>query len=683
MIQLKSYFVASFLNDFQRWPLWIPVFFGIGISFYFSLSIEPSPGWAYGGIGLFVISLFIVRLTTFRLLLLAIGLTTLGFSNALLRTHFLRTEMLHYALQPLLLDGQVSRVELKPTQRGILYQRILLTDLQAETAEKLPQKIRLTLKGKRERLWPGQRIRVLAKLSPIADPSVPGGFDFRRQAYFNGIGATGFALSIPEILSTSSSWSTDLEKQREKITSFFIQNMSPPLGALAAALITGDKSSIPDTVREDFINSGLAHILAISGLHLSIIAGVIFLLIRRGIALIPFLSLSYNSKKIAAIGTIIMSFLYLMLSGFGVPAQRSFMMISLVMGAILLDRTALSMRTVAFAAFLVLLIIPESLLSPSFQLSFAAVISLIAGYEVWKNPVAHWVAGGSWLHSFLVYSGGLVFTSLLATGATLPFTIYLFHRFSLHAIEANLVAVPLTTLVIMPSALLTCLLTPIGLGTWPLWVLEKSLGLLIQIAALVGSWPGANIGVAQPPLFSFILVVLGSLWLCLWQQPWRRWGVLPIAVGVFGAGWQEPPHLLIDGFGKLVGLYDGKTLYVNSTRRGKFTAEIWKQYLAAQEIKGLICTEGVCRTAYKNIPILISHDQDNQPCEKGAILIRLEPSHTPCTESYLTIDWYDLWRKGGHALWLGLTMYHVKQVNTLQGHRPWTRRAVPRKERPK
>jgi competence protein ComEC len=682
MVIIKKPLGSSFFNDFQRWPLWIPVFFGIGIACYFRLSFEPPLWWSYAGIGFFVFVLFISGLQVWRLTLLALSFVILGFSISILRTHFLRTAMLHYTLPTLLLEGRISQVELRPTQKGTLYQRLILTDLQAETLEKLPQKIRLSLKGKRDRLWPGQRIRLLAKLSPIGDPLIPGGFDFRRQAYFNGIGATGFALSLPEVLSSSSSLLTSLEKQRERVTDFFIHTMDPPLGAIAAALITGDKSAIPETIREDFVNSGLAHILAISGLHLSIIAGVIFLLIRRGISLIPWLSLRYNSKKIAALGTIFMSLIYLMLSGFGIPAQRSFMMISLVMGGILIDRSALSMRTVAFAAFIMLLILPESLLGPSFQLSFAAVIALIAGYEVWKNPVARWMVGGGRIRSFLVYSGGLIFTSLLATLATLPFTIYLFHRFSVHAIEANLVAVPLTSLVIMPSALLTCLLTPLGLGTGPLWVFEKSLRLLIKIAAIVGSWPGANIGISQPPLFSFILVVLGGLWLCLWQQPWRRWGLFVIGVGVVGVRWQGPPHLLIDGQGKLVGLYDGKTLSVSSTRRGKFTAETWQHSLAAQEIKGLNCTDGVCKTVFHNMPIIISHTQDQQPCEEGAVLIRLEPSKTPCLAAYLTLDWYDLRREGGHTVWLNPKAPYIEKVNVVQGHRPWTRRVIPRKDRP-
>lgn len=681
-MHVREYLISSFFHDFQRWPLWLPVFLGFGISLYFSFPFEPPLWWGLGGILFIPFCIRKGRFPMLRLLILSLGIIALGFSAALFRTHLLKTEMLHYALPPLLLEGYVSQVELKPTKKGTLYQRILLTDLHAETPEKLPQKVRLTLKGKRERLWPGQIIRIRAKLNPISEPSVPQGFDFRRQAYFNGIGATGFALSAPEVLRFSPSWSIFFEKRREEITGFFIDHMAPPLGAIAAALITGDKASIPEEIREDFINSGLAHILAISGLHLSIIAGVVFMIIRRGIALIPPLCLAYNSKKIAAIGTIFMTLLYLILSGFGIPAQRSFIMISLVMGAILINRTALSMRTVALAAFLILLITPEALLGPSFQLSFSAVIALIAGYEAWKNPLAHWMVGGGRLRNLIVYSGGLAFTSLLATLATLPFTIYLFYRFSLHAIEANLLAVPLTSLVIMPSALFTCLLGPLGLEAVPLWIFEKSLILLTKIAATVASWPGANIWVAHPPLLAFVLAVVGSLWLSLWQHPWRRWGLLLIAVGFLLTFTGELPHLLIDGQGKLVALYEGRTLHVSSTRKGKFTAETWQKYLAAKGTKALPCEEGICKASFQNTPIVISYDKENQPCVKNAVLIRLEPSQAACPQASFTLDGDDLWRSGGHALWLTPQGPRVEKIRELQGNRPWTRQAIHREERP-
>ncbi|MBX9785819.1 MAG: ComEC family competence protein [Alphaproteobacteria bacterium] len=681
-MNIKKFISSSFYGDLHRWPLWVPVFFGCGISIYFSLYEEPSLGWGYGGVTIFLLSLIFVRLQFFKILFLAMGFITFGFSVALFRTHLLGTEMLHYSLPPLIFEGEVVQVELKPTKSGNLYQRILLTNLKAETAEKLPQKVRLSLKGKRERIWPGQIIRLRAKLMPIADPGLPQGFDFRRQAYFNGLGATGFALSPPEVLKETSGWQSRLAKKREEITGYFLKTMPPPLGAIAAALITGDKAAIPEKVREDFVNSGLAHILAISGLHLTIIAGVVFAVFRRGIALIPPLCLAFNSKKLAAVATIFMTFLYLTLSGFGIPAQRAFIMITVVMGAILLDRTALSMRTVALAAFIILLFMPESFLGPSFQLSFAAVVALIAGYETWRNPLSSWMVQGWIIRKKIAYCGGLIFTSLLATLATLPFTIYLFHRFSVHAILANLVAVPLTSLVIMPSALLTCLLTPLGLGDFPLWVFEKSLSLLIHIAETVSSWPGSHIWVAHPPLFAFILTIFGGLWLCLWQKPWRSLGIIPLTFGCILGFQGDLPQVLIDGQGKLVGLYKGNNLYVSSNRKGKFMAETWQKYLAAKEIKHMACDEGLCQASLQGIPLIVSSEKERQPCVKDALLIRLEPSERACPEARLVIDWYDIWKAGGYGLWLTEKSLRIEKVRESQGVRPWTGRAIRRWERP-
>lgn len=681
-MNIKNFISSSFYGDLHRWPLWIPVFFGCGISVYFSLDEEPFIWMGYGGVVIFLFSLIFVRFQLFKLLFLAVGLMIFGFSVALFRTYFLGTEMLHYALPPIIFEGEVVQVELKPTKTGNLYQRLLLTNLKAETAEKLPQKVRLSLKGKRERVWPGQVIRLRAKLMPIAGPGFPKGFDFRRQAYFNGLGATGFSLSAPEVIKETSGWQSHLAKKREEITAYFLKTMHSPLGAIAAALITGDKAAIPEKVREDFVNSGLAHILAISGLHLTIIAGVIFAVFRRGIALIPPLCLAFNSKKLAAVATIFMTFLYLTLSGFGIPAQRAFIMITVVMGAILLDRTALSMRTVALAAFVILLFMPESLLGSSFQLSFAAVVALIAGYETWKNPLSSWMVRGGMLRKKIAYFGGLIFTSLLATLATLPFTIYLFHRFSVYSIPANLVAVPLTSLVIMPSALLTCLLTPLGLGDFPLWIFEKSLSLLIQIAEVVSSWPGSHIWVSHPPLSAFILTVLGGLWFCLWQQPWRRFGLLPLTLGCVLGFQGDLPQVLIDGQGKLVGLHEGNNLYVSSSRKGKFTAETWQKYLAAKEIKFMACEEGVCQASLQGVPLIISSEKERQPCVKGAFLIHLEPSERACPEARIVIDWYDIWKAGGYALWLTEKSLRIEKVRENQGVRPWTGRAIRRRDRP-
>jgi competence protein ComEC len=677
---IKDYISSSCFNDYHRWTLWLPVFFGFGVTLYFSLSFEPNIGWACGSFVLSLLCFWKGNFHSVRFTFLLVGFLALGFSISFFRTHFLHTEMLHTSTPPMILSGTVSQVELKPTRKGTLFQRLILTEVHSDSLEKSPSKIRLSLKGKRERLWPGQVIRLKVKLSPISDPTLPGGFDFRRQAYFQGIGATGFALSIPEIQGEKISWSILLEKKREEITAYFLGSLSFPEGAIAAALITGDKAAIPENVRENFINSGLAHILAISGLHLTIIAGVVFMVFRRGLTLIPPLCLACNTKKIAAGGTIFMTFCYLVLSGFGIPAQRAFMMISLVMGAIMINRTALSMRTVSFAALLILILSPESLLTPSFQLSFAAVIGLIAGYETWKNPFTTWALQGGFLRKLCLYGGGLVFTSFLATLSTLPFTVYLFHRFSLHAIEANLIAVPLTSLVIMPAAFLTCLLSPLGCGESASWVFEKSIGLLVYIASTVSGWSGANISIAHPSLFSFSLIVIGGLWLCLWQQPWRKWAFLPLFIGIVSSFFNRPPDLLIDGRGKVVAFYQDQILYLSTLKRGKFTADTWEKHLNAKDKKLLPCEEGVCKATLHNIPVLVSLSKANQPCLKGAIHIHLEPRQKKCRETLLSLDWFDLWRRGSHAIWVSSDGLHIKTVRPLGGHRPWERKAISRKK---
>jgi competence protein ComEC len=406
------------------------------------------------------------------------------------------------------------------------------------------------------------------------------------------------------------------------------------------------------------------------------------MIIRRGVALIPPLCLRVNSKKIAAFGTILMSFFYLVLSGFGIPGQRSFIMISLVMGAIFIDRSALSMRTVAFAAFAILLITPEALLTPSFLLSFSAVVCLIAGYESLQNPLTQWIIGGGALRKFLLYVGGLAFTSFLATLATLPFTIYFFNRFSLHATEANLVAVPLTSLVIMPSALVTCLLAPLGLEKEVRYVFETSLQYLVEIANTVSSWQGTNILVPYPPFFAFLLLVFGGLWLCIWQQKWRRWGLVPLSLGAFFSFVQDYPHILIDGQGKIVAHYKDKNLYLTSLRRGKFTAEAWQKSLAAKEKLILPCENNVCKTHLGTVPILIATAEESPPCVKGALLIHLEPNEKNCSQALLILDWYDIWREGAHALWISSQGIKVETVRKHQGNRPWTKQAIHRKDRP-
>ena len=286
----------TFLDEYHRWPLWIPVLIGIGVGVYFALPTEPS--WYYillplvGLPGLFLKGLF-------RLPAVVVCLLCVGFAAGVLRTALIGTRMLSQEVGPLWIEGHVISVEEKTSRNEKLYYRILLDDIDGLWDERLPEKARVTLRGDLPKIQPGERIRVKAKLLPLQGPTHPGGFNFRRHNFFKGIEATGFNLSPPRLVRSPderTAWSR-LERERQEITQQLRTHMPSPEGGIAAALITGDRSGITDSTQELFAASGLAHLLAISGLHLSIVAGLVFFVVRRGSVLVPWVAFTLNTKK--------------------------------------------------------------------------------------------------------------------------------------------------------------------------------------------------------------------------------------------------------------------------------------------------------------------------------------------------------------------------------------------------
>ena len=373
-----------FMRETDRWPLWLPVFMGLGIAGYFALGEEPSLwlgplGFTICGLAGFLLrdrrGLFIV--------MLAMLFLSLGFTAVQWRTFDVAAPVLEKKLDWATVQGQVVRVEKFPKCLRITLDRLRIQRLDAH---KTPHRIRLRLQGKQPALKPGDWISLRASLSPPPAPAAPGSFDFQRQSYFQGLGAVGFSFGPARVLSQAkpiqiSTFQQMLAQWRQRITEKVLAVDHGPVGAIAAALMTGDRSAIPEDVMNKVRDSGLAHLLAISGLHIGLVAGILFICLRGLLVMVPYVALHFAIKKWAAALAIPGVLAYALISGTSIPTLRAFLMISLVLLAVLVDRRGISMRMVAWAAVIVLLFQPESVLGASFQMSFAAVIALIAVYE--------------------------------------------------------------------------------------------------------------------------------------------------------------------------------------------------------------------------------------------------------------------------------------------------------------
>jgi competence protein ComEC len=370
-------------------------------------------------------------------------------------------------------------------------------------------------------------------------------------------------------------------------------------------------------------------------------------------------------------------------------------MVCLVLLAVVLDRSAISLRLVAWAALAVLLIAPESLLSASFQMSFAAVTALVAGYEALRRRGRKVVSERGPAVRLGVYLAGVALTSVIAIAATAPFAIYHFNRMAWYGLAANLVAVPLTGFWIMPWALLAFVLMPLGLEQLALVPMGWGTGAVIAVAEAISSLPGAVMPVRALPAAGLLMVVLGGLWLCLWRRPWRLAGLALIAAGLASVGLSRPPDLLVSGDARLVALRGpGGELWFNATNRAAFTAQTWLRRAGRAEARpwpydeaaadgALRCDRLGCVLRSRGQVASVSMDGRAlaEDCRRATVLVSMEPVRPGvCTGPDVVIDRFDLWREGGHALWFAPGDIRVESVAEARGRRPWVRQR-PRREK--
>jgi len=454
----------------------------------------------------------------------------------------------------------------------------------------------------------GDRVALVGNLSPPGGPVEPDGFDFRRYAWFDQLGAVGYSrnpavMMRPYADAGNGLW---LDTVRRGLATYVAESIGGQNGAFAAAIITGERSRIDGDVLQTLRDSNLAHLLAISGLHMGLLTGVIFLLVRHGLALWPRLALRIPVKKIGALAALAAGFAYLFLSGGNVATQRAFIMAAVVLFAVLLDRPAFSLRAVALAALLVLLMRPESLAEAGFQMSFAATTALVGVFEMLRT--ARW---WRWVRDHLprrlMPVITLLVTSATAGAATAPIAAFHFNQISNYGLAANLLSVPIMGLVIMPAAVAALILSPFGLGNWAFWLMGKGIGWILGVAAYFSEIENAVTMVPTGPPIALPLIALSGCFLFLLLGRARLVGLAVFAMGLVIWVKSERPLVLVNNNAALVGVMTPSGRVLNKETAYRFAAGIWLEndgdpasQISAYNRSGLLTESRLTRAALSN-----------------------------------------------------------------------------------
>lgn len=689
---VRDWILSQIEAERGRWPLWLPVALGLGIAIYFELPAEPA---LWLGPILVAASLSIAVLAPTGSLgrALAIGLvaTAAGFALATWNTARLAAPVLARPLFSINVEGRIADIQRLPESVRVVLEAVRLKGRGAPPLELTPARLRISLSRGAPAIHVGDRLLVLANLSPPSGPAIPGAFDFQRTAWYQQIGAVGYAIAPAVVVEQGrpDGLIRAIDGLRAEITGRILKALPAPEGGVAAALLTGEQSAVSREIVQSMRDSGLAHILSISGLHIVFVVGLVMGTLRYAISLVPPLALRIDAKKMSAILALFVALFYTALAGAPVPAQRACAMAAFALIAILLDRTALSLRLVAWSAVIVLLAAPDALTGASFQMSFAAVIALISAWEAaagWRRAVHDRAegAGSTWLQRLPVAIAASLATTLIASVATGAFAAYHFNRLSFLGVGANLLGVPLTGFWIMPWGLLTMLLMPFGLEHLALVPMGWGIEGLDEIARRVAAWPQAAMLVPSLPGASLWLLTVGGLWLCLWRRRWRLAGLPLIGIALM-LGTGPEPDLLMSEDGRVLGLRDRQgTVQVASARSDRFVTDAWarrsgqdgaRKWTASAEERalGLGCQTGLCRWQKGPWKVaLVSDDQRlTEACGSADVVLATVDAHGRCQGPRLVIDRRDAWREGAQVLWLDESGLRRQTANAARGDRPW------------
>jgi len=685
--RLGGWLESRFEAERDQLPLWLPVGLGLGIAGWFVL--PDAQAWVA----------FLLIAAAAALGALALGQGTrwgralaiftcaalLGCALVWLRSERAAAPVLAHPRMAQF-DARVESVQPLPAQEMT---RIVV---RSPVGPALPPRLRINVASDKwqDGIAPGARVRIRAWLMPPAPMAVPGSYDFARVAWFQGIGGSGRALDLAVVApGTGGGWSALLATWRQRLADHIRSRLEGGAGGIAAAFATGDQGGISQEEADAMRASGLAHLLSVSGLHLTAVVGGVMLLTLKLLALSPRLALRWPLLVISAGAGAIAGVAYTLLTGAEVPTIRSCIAAILVLAAIALGREPLSLRLVAVGALVVLLFWPESLAGPSFQLSFAAMTAIMAVHE--HPRVRAFVSRrDEGLPQKLGRSlSALVLTGLAVEIALSPIALYHFHKAGLYGAFANILAIPLTTFVIMPLEALALLLDPFGLGAPVWWLAGIALRLLLGLAYATAQAPGAVAMLPGMPTGAFAMMICGGLWLLLWRTRWRRWGLAPIAAGALWALLTPAPDLIVTGDGRHLALHapDGRFAILRD-RAGDYVRDLLTEssgtdteLSALEDLPGARCSLDLCevdiagdgrrwRLLATRTSLPIPADALARACAAADIVVSDRRLPQSCRPRWLKADRMLLTRTGGLAITLRARPT-VRTVAERVGRHPW------------
>jgi competence protein ComEC len=673
---------------------WLPVAFGFGIVLYFNADREPAV-WAASGLAVIMIVVAVLARRRPAAFPLALGFAAMavGFAVATVQTARVAHPVLAFPTWNATVTGFVETREERARSDRIV---VRVASIDAGRRNIAPDRVRVSVRRGMAPLV-GSFVSFKAHLSPPLQPLRPGGYDFARDLYFMGVGGSGYVLGRidtkppPDAGGFRLRYAAFIDRLREAIDTRIRAVIAGDRGSIASALITGKRDAITTPVNDAMYASSLAHVLSISGYHMAIIAGIVFFVIRAGLALIPALATGKPIKKWAAAGALVAAFFYLLLSGAEVATQRSFIMIGIVLAGVMLDRPALTFRTLAVAAFLVLLLAPQSVVQPSFQMSFAATLALVAAYQ---HGLPWGAATDSPLHARAALWGareiaGLILASLVAGLATTPYAAYHFHRVACYGVLANLLAMPVVSAWVMPMGILGVLAMPFGYDALFWKFMSAGLDWMIAVALWVAHLPGAVWPMHAFGTGPLLLATAGLLVLCLLRTPLRWCGAALAFAACLWALAVSRPDVLIAADGQTAALRgaDGRLRMLHA---GRDTFAL-KEWLAADgDVRGLkdeSLREGVRCDAIgcigrladgRLVSFVLAQEAFAEDCAHAVVVVSPRAAQTNCAG--MLIDRAVWHAKGAIALRWAEGAFVQSETRPAGLDRPWV--PAPEVKRP-